>query len=525
MPVKRGQGGQPQLPGGPVGVTRASWAQSLLDALSMPTTVQNLKDIVGWELAEGGAGPQFGVANNTANFNPLNTTQLAPSAISINTVGVKSYSSWDEGLTATAQTLNNGNYDAILQLLQAGNVSSTTFAATVNSSPWGTHDLTAALINGADLTGGGKITAAPGGTVGAGGTGTLLNTATPNFTVGDTSNPDEDYWTAINRLAQDRLWYCFADGESLYLADGPDLMKQEPALELDRIQDADVISHLDLTFDNSAWQYAVTHHKRSRAQHRAALAKVSSPVEGTLNVICRIDEVRAGDVVTLGSTGPGDGQWLAGDVRRSVFDITSEITLVPALTPLTEGQLNPAGVNKNNLSPLLGAGGTGVGSNPTGSTGALVSPFAKKYQATLGNVDMGVDFSASQGISVGDPIFAIGDCILRTIIDFSDGSFQPGMFFQFAPSANAPYWGWYVAEQITPKFQPAPKLIKAGTVVSTYSANGSGIEIGWAAAAGQTQAAADDPACAANSSCRHAYGGMAAGRSFLAFLKSVGAIV
>lgn len=196
----------------------------------------------------------------------------------------------------------------------------------------------------------GANTANPGGTAGLGGTGTLPNDATTGFTVGDPSNPDEDYWTAINRIAQERYWYVFSDGETLYLADGPDLMKQTAVLEVDRINDAANVNHLDLTWDNTAWTYAVTHKRRKRTQRRSTLAKVTSPVSATLNYICNIDEVRAGDVVTLSNCGPGDGAWLVGDCRRSVFEISSEIDLVVGLTPLTERSLTTAGVNPLNSS-------------------------------------------------------------------------------------------------------------------------------------------------------------------------------
>src|SRR5947209_13010397 len=134
-------------------VTRQSWAVSLLTALGLPTSPQNVKVIVAWEVGEGGAGPQFGVSNNTANFNPLNTTQDAAGASNTGVQGnIKSYPDWQTGLAATVKTLQNGSYQSILSMLQSGNPDPSAAASTINNSVWGTKDLTAALIQGAPVS-------------------------------------------------------------------------------------------------------------------------------------------------------------------------------------------------------------------------------------------------------------------------------------------------------------------------------------------------------------------------------------
>jgi hypothetical protein len=231
-------------------VTPASFAQALLRSLRFPETTQNIKIIVGWEVAEGGHW------NNSAKYNPLNTTQSEPGSSTFQSVGagatsIRIYTSWAQGLQATVTTLQNGLYASILSMLRTGTASSAVAAQVIDSSQWGTHDLTASLIDNANVTGGAPISAAAGGTAGLGGTGTLPNDpSVTGFTVGDSTNPDEDFWTAINRLALERYWYSFSDGEVLYLADGPDLMKQTPAMEIDRVADAGNISSMELTFDN-----------------------------------------------------------------------------------------------------------------------------------------------------------------------------------------------------------------------------------------------------------------------------------
>ena len=109
----------------------SSWARALLGYLGMPLTSQNLTAITAWELAEG--GNWF----NSARYNPLDTTMPEPGATVMNGVGVKAYTSWAEGFTATVATLHNGLYGAILAALQNGN-DAVAVAAAVAASPWGT---------------------------------------------------------------------------------------------------------------------------------------------------------------------------------------------------------------------------------------------------------------------------------------------------------------------------------------------------------------------------------------------------
>lgn len=110
------------------------WAGQLLSRLGYPLTPANIEAIVAWEAAEGGHW------NNSADFNPLNTTENEPGAHAMNSVGVKAYTSWQEGLDATVATLRNGRYAPILAALKSGdNPGAVTTAVT--SSPWGTHSI------------------------------------------------------------------------------------------------------------------------------------------------------------------------------------------------------------------------------------------------------------------------------------------------------------------------------------------------------------------------------------------------
>ena len=94
-------------------VTQLTWAKALLVAMRFPVTADNIAAITAWEMAEGGHW------YNTAYYNPLNTTQSMPGATVFNSVGVKAYTSWKQGLEATMITLKNGYYGGILDALSA----------------------------------------------------------------------------------------------------------------------------------------------------------------------------------------------------------------------------------------------------------------------------------------------------------------------------------------------------------------------------------------------------------------------
>jgi len=121
----------------PGGHTPVTWAKALLKTLAMPVTTDDLAAIIAWELAEGGHW------YNSARYNPLNTTWRMPGATSMNSVGVKAYLSWGQGLAATVNTLHNGLYEGILAALRTGN-DAQAVADAVGASPWGTNSFNVA---------------------------------------------------------------------------------------------------------------------------------------------------------------------------------------------------------------------------------------------------------------------------------------------------------------------------------------------------------------------------------------------
>jgi len=93
----------------------ADWISALERALGVPDTPANRRFFTTWQRWEGGH------TNNDAKFNWLNTTRKTPGAVaSINSVGVKAYRSFDDGIQALADTLGNGRYQDILDGLASG---------------------------------------------------------------------------------------------------------------------------------------------------------------------------------------------------------------------------------------------------------------------------------------------------------------------------------------------------------------------------------------------------------------------
>lgn len=112
-------------------VAKVTFASQTLARLGIPNTQANVAKFVTWINAEGGNW------NNTARYNPLNTTLAKPGATSINSDGVKAYTSWEQGYEATVQTLKLPAYADVLKTLRSG--STAAFEQAVNASPWGTQ--------------------------------------------------------------------------------------------------------------------------------------------------------------------------------------------------------------------------------------------------------------------------------------------------------------------------------------------------------------------------------------------------
>lgn len=110
------------------------FAKALLMHLNAPLTKDSIDALKIWQNFEGG---HF---NNSAMYNPLNTTYGKYSNVSMNDVGVKVYKNWDDGLHATVETLTGANagsrgYADIVKALQTGAGKEEILAA-INNSAW-----------------------------------------------------------------------------------------------------------------------------------------------------------------------------------------------------------------------------------------------------------------------------------------------------------------------------------------------------------------------------------------------------
>ena len=119
---------------------RQRFGTDLLKRLGMPQTQENVRAMMAWQAAEG----------TSAAFNPLATTRQAPGATDLNSVGVKNFRSYEQGLQTTIDTLRNGLYGNILAALRDGK-SAARVAQAVAESPWGTGDGMSAVLASGDL--------------------------------------------------------------------------------------------------------------------------------------------------------------------------------------------------------------------------------------------------------------------------------------------------------------------------------------------------------------------------------------
>src|SRR3954463_2762374 len=103
-------------------VNAHAWAGDLLAALTATPTDANVSFLGSWAMGE----------NTKARFNPLATTRSAfnhstmcgPGESNFNSVAVKNFASYDDGVRATAATIRNGFYPHVLASLVAGNAPS-----------------------------------------------------------------------------------------------------------------------------------------------------------------------------------------------------------------------------------------------------------------------------------------------------------------------------------------------------------------------------------------------------------------
>ncbi|HKE77410.1 MAG TPA: hypothetical protein VKB57_27570 [Acidimicrobiales bacterium] len=141
--------------------------------------------------------------------------------------------------------------------------------------------------------------------------------------------PDEDSWTAIQRLAEEVGWRCFIVGEAVYFMSEEQLYRRRPRYEITARSDL----LLDLRYDVD-WGKSL-----SEATLTVALDRWGAP---------------PGAVMLLSGFGPPDGRWLVTSVRRDWFEPTAEVTIKQP----GKQKLEPASERTQRSTAAVGAGGT-----------------------------------------------------------------------------------------------------------------------------------------------------------------------
>jgi peptidoglycan hydrolase-like protein with peptidoglycan-binding domain len=115
--------------------------QMILKQLGAPITDENMKFMYAWRQSEGRLGLN----------NPFNTTYVMPNSKVVNSHGVRSYSSIEDGIKATVRTLNSTKYDysCIVNGLK-NNLGANNIAKCEALKRWGTGDLIKVVLRGYD---------------------------------------------------------------------------------------------------------------------------------------------------------------------------------------------------------------------------------------------------------------------------------------------------------------------------------------------------------------------------------------
>jgi hypothetical protein len=121
----------------PSGVDPVQWAKDFLNKINMPVTSENMRLMVAWQKAEG----------TKARFNPLATTQGGfAGSTKFNSVGVKNFATYQDGIDANAKVIRNGLYENVLAALRKG-TSAEEVAQAIAASPWGTGHLVEKVLS------------------------------------------------------------------------------------------------------------------------------------------------------------------------------------------------------------------------------------------------------------------------------------------------------------------------------------------------------------------------------------------
>jgi hypothetical protein len=111
--------------------------KKVLDCVGAKPTKGNMDFMYAWRQAEGG----------NADYNPFNTTKRMPNTTDYNKVGVKNYSSKEDGIKATCDTLKLNHYSDIVDGLK-NDVGLRKLSQMNGLKKWGTGQLLSKVADG-----------------------------------------------------------------------------------------------------------------------------------------------------------------------------------------------------------------------------------------------------------------------------------------------------------------------------------------------------------------------------------------
>jgi hypothetical protein len=318
---------------------KEEFAKAVLEQVGIKPTTAAVEKMVAWETAEGGNW------QNGAKYNPLNTTLPMVGAGNTGAQGnIKVYTSWAQGVDATAKTLDGSEYEGVRTALEGGSLAS--FEEAVNGSPWGTKFS-------------GKGAQKP-----VGGSGHSEGNAKPvqvpyKFAV----TSEEDYFAGMTKLAQEVQWPLWQEDNTLNYMRAEDVVWKDPLLRIDVVKKTIQTSygikngkriktaHLK-TFKKAIAQFTFgfseTEEKAKAEVKEVTKRKVGEvrkrknknpgaalTTECTVQLICLPNFIKAGDVIILeDSSGKGPwqtngygGRWVVVNATRSIFNVYTECQL------------------------------------------------------------------------------------------------------------------------------------------------------------------------------------------------------
>jgi murein DD-endopeptidase MepM/ murein hydrolase activator NlpD len=197
---------------------------------------------------------------------------------------------------------------------------------------------------------------------------------------GTTGGTVENYWEALQRLAQERAWRAFVDRGTVYL--GPDswLSSRLPAVAVR--EHTDGVDDIDWDADSGK--------KAPRGSFEANLTRWGTAPGSPVNVL---------------DQGLGSGLWLVSEITRPLFKLLGTVSLVRQQPVIPEPKPEPRDDGGPSTTKSHGSSGSSL-AGPVSSRGfswPLTGPLTSGFGQRSGKLHAGQDI----GVPTGTPVHAI----------------------------------------------------------------------------------------------------------------------